>query len=345
VSEGATISTGQEILEIETSKIANVWESPVAGVLRRRVTAEGETVPVGALLGVVADAVVPDAEIDAFVARYKETQAAEAAAAAPPPEPHTVVIDGRPFRYLRMGEGEATPIVLIHGFGGDLTNWQFNQPALAERREVIAIDLPGHGGSTKQLAGADVPSLGRDVAALISELGITKAHLVGHSLGGAIALWLALEQPARVASATLISSAGLGPEINIAYITGFIGADKRKDMKATVEALFADPALVSRDMVEDLLRYKRLDGVLPALRAIAEGVFPGGTQGLVLADRLAAAGVPVQTIWGEGDQIIPASHAEIAPTGRRAVIAGAGHMVHIERPAEVNWLIEAIIAG
>ncbi len=244
-----------------------------------------------------------------------------------------------------MGEGEGTPIVLIHGFGGDLTNWQFNQPALAERREVIAIDLPGHGGSTKELAGADVPSLARDVAALISELGVTKAHLVGHSLGGAIALWLALEQPARVASATLICSAGLGPEINMAYITGFVGADKRKDMKATIENLFADPALVSRDMVEDLLRYKRLDGVLPALRAIAEGVFPGGAQGLVLADRLAAVGVPVQTVWGEADRIIPVAHAEAVPAGRRTVIAGAGHMVHIERPAEVNRLIEAIIAG
>ncbi len=103
VGEGAAISAGQEILEIETSKIANVWESPVAGILRRQVTAEGETVPVGALLGVVADAVVPDAEIDAFVARYKETQAAEAAAAAPPPEPHTVVIDGRAVPLLAHG--------------------------------------------------------------------------------------------------------------------------------------------------------------------------------------------------------------------------------------------------
>jgi len=248
-----------------------------------------------------------------------------------------------------MGPGEseegATPIVLIHGFGGDLTNWQFNQPALAERREVVAIDLPGHGGSTKELAGADVPSLARDVAALISELAITRAHLVGHSLGGAIALWLALEQPARVASATLICSAGLGPDINMGYISGFIGADKRKEMKATVEALFADPALVSRDMVEDLLRYKRLDGVLPALRAIAEGAFPAGAQGLVLADRLAAAGVPVQAIWGEHDRIIPAAHAEAAPAERRTVIPGAGHMVHIEKPGEVNRLIEAIVAG
>ena len=72
VEEGAEIAVGQEILDIETSKIANVYESPVAGPLRRRVVGEGETVPVGALLGVVAEAGVPDAELDSFVARFQE---------------------------------------------------------------------------------------------------------------------------------------------------------------------------------------------------------------------------------------------------------------------------------
>ena len=66
VAEGAEIATGDEILEIETSKITNVFESPVAGLLRRKVAGEGETLPVGALLGVVADADVTEAALDAF---------------------------------------------------------------------------------------------------------------------------------------------------------------------------------------------------------------------------------------------------------------------------------------
>ena len=85
VDEGAPIALGQEIMDIETSKIANVFESPVAGVLRRKVVAEGETVPVGALLGVVAEAGVPDAEVDGFVADFlAELQAAEKGEAGGP---------------------------------------------------------------------------------------------------------------------------------------------------------------------------------------------------------------------------------------------------------------------
>src|ERR671922_2691615 len=70
VEVGANIAAGQEIMDIETSKIANVFESPVAGVLRRKVVSEGETVPVGALLGVVSEPGVPDAEVDAFVGEF-----------------------------------------------------------------------------------------------------------------------------------------------------------------------------------------------------------------------------------------------------------------------------------
>jgi pyruvate dehydrogenase E2 component (dihydrolipoamide acetyltransferase) len=115
-------------------------------------------------------------------------------------------------------------------------------------------------------------------------------------------------------------------------------------MKATVEALFADPSFVSRDMVEDLLKYKRLDGVLAALRTIADAVFAGGRQASVFTDRLGALEVPVQAIAGEADRIIPASHTHALPEARQHVLGGAGHMVHIEQPAEVNRLIGEFIA-
>ena len=162
VEQGAEIKAGDEILDIETSKIANVFESPVAGPLRRLVVGEGETVPVGALLGVVADRSVPDADLDAFIERFQEEFAAHAAeAGAAAPEPETVEAGGRRIRYLALGEGDGVPIVFIHGFGGDLNNWQFNQEALAAGRPTYALDLPGHGGSTKDLGTghADVGTL------------------------------------------------------------------------------------------------------------------------------------------------------------------------------------------
>ena len=347
VEEGVEVTMGEDILEIETSKITNVFESPVSGLLRRKVAAEGETLPVGALLGVVADASVSEAELDAFVDEAKQAQAAAAAAAVPPPEPVMVQAEGWSARVLKLApetDAGAPPLVLIHGFGGDLQNWQFNQPDLAADRVVYALDLPGHGGSSKTLPGTDVAGLAAAVRGALAALGVERFHVVGHSLGGAVGLQLALDEPKRVASVTLVCSAGLGSEINSDYIEGFIRADKRKDMKATVETLFADTSFVSRDMVDDLLKYKRLDGVLPALRAIADAVFAGGKQAAVLTGRLAGLDVPVQAIWGESDRIIPVAHANVLPEARRHVLAGAGHMVHIEKPAEVNRLIGEFVA-
>ncbi len=353
VEEGAEIAQGDEILEIETSKITNVFESPVAGRLRRRVAAEGETLPVGALLGVVADGGVDEAAIDAFVAQYRQ-HAAEAGAAAAAPEPVLLPAEGWTVRALRLGPeaagesgtGPATPVLMIHGFGGDLLNWQLNQPALAADRAVVAIDLPGHGGASKVLpGGGDIAALAGAVRGAMAALAIERAHLVGHSLGGAIALQLACDAPEAVASVTLVCSAGLGPEINTDYIEGFIAADRRREMKATVTALFADPSLISRDMVDDLLKYKRLDGVLPALRAIADAAFAGGRQAAMFTDRLAALPVPVQAIWGEADRIIPAAHATAIADARRHVLPDAGHMVHMERPEEVNRLIAAFVTA
>ena len=344
VPEGAHVGAGDEIVEIETSKITNVFEAPAAGTLRRRVASEGETLPVGALLAVLAEADVPDAELDAFVASAREKQA-EAASAPPPPEPAITPAASWQVRALRMGEGTETPLLLIHGFGGDLLSWQFNQSAWAEQRPVVAIDLPGHGGSSKAVPQADVAGLAAMVAEAMDVLELSRAHLAGHSLGAAIALRLALDHSPRVASLTLVCPAGLGAEINGDYIAAFVGTDKRREMKATLELLFGDPTLVTREMVDDVLKYKRLDGVDAALRGIADACFPGGRQASVLRERLADVRVPIQVIWGAEDRIIPAVQAEALPDGRRHVFPKAGHMAHIERAEEVNRLVRDFIAA
>ncbi|HEX6014911.1 MAG TPA: alpha/beta fold hydrolase, partial [Geminicoccaceae bacterium] len=204
VAEGQEVTKGQEIADIETSKIANAFESPVSGPLRRRLVGEGETVPVGALLAVVADATVADDAIEAFVSDFQESFAAAAAQAsvAGGPEPEYAEAGGRRLRYLKLGEAAGEPVIFIHGFGGDLNNWLFNQPALAEKRTTYALDLPGHGGSTKEVGAGDVGTMAAAVADFLAALGIEKAHLVGHSLGGAVSLDLALSHPERVASVT-----------------------------------------------------------------------------------------------------------------------------------------------
>jgi pyruvate dehydrogenase E2 component (dihydrolipoamide acetyltransferase) len=348
VEEGAEIKAGDEILDIETSKIANVYESPVGGPLRRRIVGEGETVPVGALLGVVAETSVADTELDDFVEKFQEEFAAHAAeAGVPAPQPEIVEAGGRRIRYLALGEGDGVPILLIHGFGADLNNWQFNQEALADGRVTYAIDLPGHGGSTKDLGGGHVHvgALASAVVEFMDAKGIAKAHLVGHSLGGVIALDLALNHADRVASATAICSAGLGPDINMDYIDGFMQAKRRKQLEPVLQMLVADPEMVSREMIEDVLKFKRLDGVDLALNRIIEGCFAGGRQALDLTARLAELAVPTQVIWGREDRIIPAVHAEGLPATIPVHLLDAGHMVHMEKSAEVNERISRHVQG
>ncbi|MCG8692951.1 MAG: acetoin dehydrogenase dihydrolipoyllysine-residue acetyltransferase subunit [Minwuiales bacterium] len=347
VEEGSEIAAGDEILDIETTKITNAFEAPAAGVLRRQVVAEGETVPVGALLAVVAGADLSDADIDAFIADFEANFDAEAAAAAEGggPEPEVVEAGGRRLRYLKAGDGDATPTLLLHGFGGDFNSWMFNQPALAQDRAVFALDLPGHGGSEKEVGPGDVAALAAAATDFMDAAGIERAHMAGHSLGGAVALAIALDDPTRVASLTLVCPAGLGPDINMDYIEGFIAAGRRKQLKPVLEQLFADPELVSRDMMEDIIKYKRLDGAVAALQAIAGAAFAGGRQATVMSDQVGAVSAPVQVIWGTQDRIVPAAHADSLPAQVEVHrFDDAGHMVHMEKAADVNQLISAFIA-
>jgi pyruvate dehydrogenase E2 component (dihydrolipoamide acetyltransferase) len=163
-------------------------------------------------------------------------------------------------------------------------------------------------------------------------------------MGGAVTATLALRRPERAASLTLIAPAGLGSEINAGFIDGFVRASRRREATEVLGLLVYDPALVSRTMVEDVLRYKRLDGVPAALTKIAEAWFPGGRQSLDLRERVAALSLPVQIIWGREDRIIPVSNAEaLAARLPVHIIEQAGHLPHMEHAGEVNRLIKRFI--
>jgi pyruvate dehydrogenase E2 component (dihydrolipoamide acetyltransferase) len=245
-------------------------------------------------------------------------------------------------RYLRMGDAESTPVVLVHGFGGDLNSWLFTQATLAQGHSVYAIDLLGHGGSSKQIDRGDLAFLASAAFELMTALELVSTHLVGHSLGGATAFELALSHPEIVKSLTLISPVGFGSEISMQYIEGFMRASRPRQLRPFVEQLFANPALVGRKMLDDIISYKRLDGALEALNTIAATIFKDGHQAVELVPRLAALTAPIQIIWGEADRIIPAAQANGLPTTVPVhLIPGAGHMVHMEKAEQVNALLEA----
>ena len=344
VEEGTEISVGMPILEVETDKIANAVEAPDPGMLRSRVAAEGDLLPVKALLGVLAGDDVSDAEIDAYIANYvmPATDAEEDDAG---PDYQYIDVDGIRVRYARKGAAEGLPVLFIHGYGGDLDNWLFNIDAVGEKQPVIALDLPGHGQSAVKLPGASIAALARFVTKFLDAIAVDRAHFVGHSMGGAIATQVSLDAPERVASLTLIASAGFGSEINNGYTDGFAKAPSRRELKPVLELLFADPALVSRQLIDDVLKYKRLDGIGELLSELGGELFGEGKQneqpGLKLGDL-----TPVLAIWGQDDQIIPVAHASNMPAGATVEIFDAtGHMAQMERANDVNRLILRHVGG
>ncbi|MDO7904488.1 acetoin dehydrogenase dihydrolipoyllysine-residue acetyltransferase subunit [Pseudomonas sp. K1(2024)] len=338
--EGDTLTAGEEVLDVETDKINGSVESPFTGVLRRCVAQPDETLPVGALLAVVVEGEADEAEIDAVVQRFQaEFVAFCGSDQTQGPLPQKAEVGGRLLRWFELGEGD-TPLVLVHGFAGDLNNWLFNHPALAAERRVIALDLPGHGESAKALQRGDLDELSAALLALLDHLGIARAHLAGHSMGGAVCLNAARLAPQRVASLTLVASAALGETLNGQYLHDFIEAGSRNALKGPMSQLFADATQVTRQMLEDMLKFKRLEGVDAALRQLAAALAEGDRQRHDL--RSVTAEHPTLLVWGAEDAIIPASHAD-GLSAQVQVLPGVGHMVQMEAADAVNAAVLAFL--
>ncbi|TAM01668.1 MAG: acetoin dehydrogenase dihydrolipoyllysine-residue acetyltransferase subunit [Paraburkholderia sp.] len=339
VREGDRIEVGTALLDVDTDKISNSVEAPDAGLLRRIVAQSGETLPVKALLGVLAEHDVSDAEIEAYVGAYEVPAVGSGDEDAGPAFDYAEV-DGIRVRYARRGPESGTPVLFIHGFGGDLNNWLFNLDAVAEKHPVIALDLPAHGQSQVKLAGTTLQELAAFVGRFMETIGVPSAHLVGHSMGGGVAAQLAVDAPQKARSLALIDSAGLGDEVNADYTDGFVRAESRRELKPVAELLFNDTALVSRQMLDDLLKYKRLDGVAEALTALGTALFGDGRQREQPGKALGGFDGPVLVVWGREDRVIPSAHAAAAPAGAVvAVLDDAGHMPQMEKANEVNALL------
>ena len=346
VAEGDDVKVGDDLADIETEKITGTLEAPDAGTIRRIIARAGEDVPVSGTIALIAPPEVTEDELDAAVLQARalidagvpEDAAGEAVL-------QTADVGGRKISYAGAGQ-DGDVVLLVHGYGGDRNSWLFLQEPLAARYRVYALDLPGHGTSAKDVGEGSLSVLADAVTGVLDALGAGRAHLVGHSMGGAVALAVAARDPARIASLTLIAPSGFGPEINVGYLRGFADAQTRRELKAVIGQLFDDESLVTRQLVDDLLAYKRLDGVDEALHALADTLLDGEAQRGDSAASVAAIGgaAPVTVIWGRADRIIPAAQAEAVAGAVRHLIDGAGHMPHMERPAEVQAAIEETIA-
>jgi pimeloyl-ACP methyl ester carboxylesterase len=271
------------------------------------------------------------------------------------------VICGRRVRYLDAGESQERAFVLVHGMGGRWQHWLETIPSLAEHGRVLALDLPGFGRS-EQPAGR--PSLDgfADVAAeLARSLGIERVVLVGHSMGGLIAVrfaarhprladaivliagavyqfsdllggrrvlrWLAARPRETAAIATEILTAGLPVPVALRHLIVRVPALRRTLLSPYV----LDPNALPADAISLVVDGAGARGVLPTVAAIGRSDPRAGIE---------RVGCPVLSIAGDRDLIVPLADTEALqrdlPAARTVVLDGSGHMVMLERPTAFN---------
>ena len=243
-----------------------------------------------------------------------------------------------------LGHENMPKVVFLHGFAGDLTGWGNLQVGLSTRFHTIAFDLPGHGGSLGYPKRCDAVVAAKAVIAELDEMGIAKAHLVGHSMGGAAAALIGLRRPDLVASLSLLAPGGFGPQINQALLRNYARAREVDTILMLLEQFFGSAFEVPRALAEQSAAYREKDGAIDALMATAEAILDGKVQKVLPLDALGELGVPIRVLWGEQDHILPVAHCQGLP-GMMGVhrFEDVGHMVHFEAPREVLALVRQVI--
>lgn len=249
-----------------------------------------------------------------------------------------------PLRYFAAGDGSAAPLVLVDGLGGAASNWHALAPRIAQTRRILVPELPGHGGSAPLAAATSLAAFADAVAAVLAAEGVRRAAFVGHSMGGAVALRLALRRPPLVERLVLASGAGISSGTREAEralrIIGLLKPGKRT-------ARFAERTARSRALrTVSFFRWGAADpSAMPP--EVAKGFLTGpglhtdtwsAWQALVAEDmrpELHEIMCPVLVLWGADDHQLPLDDAFDYARRLRAplrTIPDCGHLLIGERP-------------
>jgi pimeloyl-ACP methyl ester carboxylesterase len=273
--------------------------------------------------------------------------------------PSRITLHGRSLAYVQAGSGPV--LLLIHGMAGSLDNWRAVIEPLARRHTVVAPDLPGHGLSAPGHGDYSLGALAAVLRDLLAALGHERATLVGHSLGGGIAMQFAYQFPDPTERLVLVSSGGLGREVSAILraaalpgadpfiaATAAVGTPVGRFLQRSLRVVGLQP---STDVAEVARGYASLgdpdhrDAFLATLRAVV------GTAGqrVTAGDRLYLAdGMPVLIVWGAHDPIIPVQHAldahRVMKNSQLEVFEGVGHLPQLEAPERFITVLERFIA-
>jgi len=268
-----------------------------------------------------------------------------------------VVVKGLKIRYIVKGSG--APLVLIHGIGEFLEAWWLNVGPLSEHYQVYAMDLPGHGLSDKPRIDYNLAFATEVVGEFEQALGIDHASLVGHSLGGLVAMSVAINYPEQVDKLVLVDSAGFNDRVPVLYRLCCLPLIGELIVEPTVKAgirhgmkrAFYNPGLVSDEMVEKDYQFMKMPGAKQALlNIIRNGVsFTGPNPETVALDKLRLIKSLTLLIHGAQDKVIPLKYArkanKLIPGAKLKIIDECGHCPYIEKASEFNETVIEFLGG
>lgn len=242
-----------------------------------------------------------------------------------------------PIRTLQAGTGD--PVLLIHGFGAELSAWRPFVAHLGLTNPILALDLPGHGASAA-LVATDFESLTASVHSALCGERIERLHLVGHSLGAAVAANIAGGGDLDIRSLSLLSPAGLGPWINGDFVAGFLSSSNEAALKIWLELLVHDPASLPGVLVRATLAAREGTAMAGNQARLASGVFSANTQLFSIREALQRFAGPVRAIVGREDRIIPAEQSDAVPAHVGLYrLANIGHLPQLEAARLVGRLV------
>ncbi|HNM11307.1 MAG TPA: alpha/beta fold hydrolase [Mycobacterium sp.] len=265
-------------------------------------------------------------------------------------------------RLAYQDEGQGDAILLLHGMAGSSQTWRSVIRPLSRKYRVIAPDLLGHGSSAKPRSDYSLGAFAVLLRDLLDELGVARATIVGHSLGGGVAMQFVYQHPDYCERLVLIGSGGLGPDVGwtlrllsapgAELIMPIIAPQPVLTAGEKVRSWFAKMGIESPRGGEIWNAYSSFSDAetrqafLRTLRSVVD--YRG--QAVSALNRLnVRADMPIMAIWGEQDAIIPVQHAyaalEARPDARIEVMPGVGHFPQVERPTEVVDLIDDFITS
>ncbi|MET8875294.1 alpha/beta fold hydrolase [Nocardia sp. NPDC004604] len=276
--------------------------------------------------------------------------------------PTYIPLDGRRVRVRIDGDPDRPPVLLLHGIGRSLEDWAPQFHRLARTHRVIALDVPGFGFSDRPRERITLPVLARGVAETLAALGEERrVHVIGNSLGGAVAMQLLALEPARVASLVLVNSAGFGSQVAMALRLlavpgiGYLATRHTTRLAAEMNErlIFADKSLVTKERIDHAIAIAEqpdpADVMYETARALATGRGVRREWRTELIAAVAKYPRPTLAVWGDLDRVLPAHHLvtarQLLPHAETHLFTGIGHMPQIECPDEFAQLVLTFLAG